>query len=198
MRYWSALSLIIVISLPAEGQLRNDTVLTQEIYDTGLSGLSQTLFGNIKYPSAERRNEVGGTVSLMFVVRPDMSVDSVTVINPVTPAIDAEATRVLKLTSGHWTTNGRGVFLVPIQFSQLHDQDEHRNYAVKYLKEGNYRKAVKHLVELKRLNPLDMDSLDNLIEAYRVLGETENEMKTRQFKELILEFKGSGRIVFVS
>jgi len=43
-----------------------------------------------------------------------------------------------------------------------------------------------------------MDSLDNLIEAYRVLGETENEMKTRQFKELILEFKGSGRIVFVS
>ena len=52
---------------------------------------------NIQYPQMERDNDIQGKVLLRFVVREDGSVSDVTVARSVSPGLDKEAVRVVKL-----------------------------------------------------------------------------------------------------
>lgn len=63
----------------------------------GDAELIHFLSQNITYPQMERDNDIQGKVLLRFVVMEDGSVDSVMVVRSVSPGLDKEAVRVVKL-----------------------------------------------------------------------------------------------------
>ncbi len=63
----------------------------------GDTTLHKFLSANIRYPERARRNHVEGKVLIKFVVNEDGRVSNVTVVRGVSPEIDAEAVRVIKL-----------------------------------------------------------------------------------------------------
>lgn len=64
--------------------------------------LFKFLVSNVKFPKDAQRNGITGKVGTTFIIRKDGSVDSISVIDPVHPSLDAEAKRVIKLSSGKW------------------------------------------------------------------------------------------------
>ena len=59
--------------------------------------LMKFLRKNINYPQMERDNDIQGKVLLRFVVLEDGSVSEVQVLRPVSPGLDKEAMRVVKM-----------------------------------------------------------------------------------------------------
>lgn len=199
MKFWSIL-VLFMITLEAVGQQPGDGSLKNKvIYDTGLNGLAHALAGNVKYPPDDRRRGKCGTVLLKFKISPDQKVDSIVVVSSVTPAMDAEAVRVLSLTSGHWTIAGGGTFLWPLTFTleppdDILDLYDRRN-ADRYLKTKNYKKAKPYLEELKRRRPLEVSVLDDLIDVYAELGDAQKREQMEKFRAMVIEFKQSDRVI---
>jgi len=52
---------------------------------------------NIQYPQMERDNGIDGKVLTSFVINEDGSISNIKVVKPVSPGLDAEAVRVIKL-----------------------------------------------------------------------------------------------------
>ncbi len=167
------------------------------IYETGLMGILRD--ASIRYPPDDRRKGIYGTVLLKFRIRPDKSIDSISVVNSASPALDAEAIRGMKQTSGRWLTNEDRYYLFAISFSinppDTPDDEYYRKNADKFLKEGNYKKAAPYLASLKRRNPLNVAVLDELADVYRRLGEVENESAIRQLRNTVIKFKNEKRII---
>lgn len=66
-------------------------------YPGGDMELIRFLNRNVHYPQYEMDNDIQGKVMTRFVVMEDGSVDSVTVVRGVSPGLDAEAVRVVRL-----------------------------------------------------------------------------------------------------
>lgn len=99
---------------------RNDTLVTGQCYtregkDTtyfeydqppkfpgGEDSLLKFIRQNLKYPTLARRESIEGTVYVMFTVSMDGSVTAVELYRAVSPQLDAEAIRVVKLMPA-WT-----------------------------------------------------------------------------------------------
>ena len=91
------------------------------MFPGGEDGLRVFLKNNIYYPAYEQKNNIQGRVVLQFVITEDGSVADVRVIKSVSPGIDAEAIRVVKLLPkfkpGY--IQGRPVkvyYVLPVQF----------------------------------------------------------------------------------
>lgn len=80
------------------------------IYHDGLYDLYKLLGENMKFPS----NGPEGLVLLKFRIRDDHTIDSITVLNSLSPAIDKEAIRVIQLTNGNWRVIKTDFYLLPI------------------------------------------------------------------------------------
>jgi protein TonB len=63
----------------------------------GDAELIKFLQKNIQYPQMERDNDIQGKVLLRFVVMEDGSVQDVNVVRSVSPGLDKEAVRVVKM-----------------------------------------------------------------------------------------------------
>ena len=66
-------------------------------YPGGDGELMKFLQKNIQYPQMERDNDIQGKVLLRFVVMEDGSVNDVQVVRAVSPGLDKEAVRVVKM-----------------------------------------------------------------------------------------------------
>ncbi len=64
--------------------------------------LYQFLASNIKFPEEAMRKSITGKVYTTFIIRKDSSIDSLKILSPVHPSLDAEALRVVKKTNGKW------------------------------------------------------------------------------------------------
>lgn len=90
-------------------------------YKGGQDSLVKFLKSNVKYPQDAANRNVQGSVLVSFVIDKEGNVGNVKVIRPVSPDIDREAVRVIKLMSG-WepgVLNGQKVDVVynmPIVF----------------------------------------------------------------------------------
>lgn len=73
------------------------TVETQPEFPGGLGALLSTLARNQKYPPLAAENGIQGKVTVSFVIERDGSVGDVNVIKSVSPELDKEAMRVVKL-----------------------------------------------------------------------------------------------------
>ncbi|HYF69393.1 MAG TPA: M56 family metallopeptidase [Ohtaekwangia sp.] len=94
----------------------------------GMPALYDFLSENITYPKESRASGIEGKVLVGFVVEPDGTITSLSVLKGVDPAIDAEALRVMAL-SPKWTpAKNKGMLVrqklvLPINFS-LGDKED--------------------------------------------------------------------------
>jgi len=91
-------------------------------YKGGLSAFYKYLGNKIVYPEYESDHKIQGVVVMSFVVEKNGKISDIKILNPVSPAIDKEATRVVK-NSPLWiagTRFGRPVrvsYVLPLNFS---------------------------------------------------------------------------------
>lgn len=62
----------------------------------GQGALLEFLANNIQYPAEAKQNGTQGRVSTCFIVEKDGSISNVEILRSVSPALDAEAVRVIK------------------------------------------------------------------------------------------------------
>lgn len=148
------------------------------IYEGGLYGLYSLISKNLNYPPDDRRRGLEGQVIMKVRIRDDHSIDSISVLNSVSEAIDQEAIRVLKLSSGNWTVKTTDYYIMPLKFELSFpgrvEDESIRKSILKYVNKGDYSKALKFLNEWRRRNPFDYENFDLLIKAYSELGDTTN------------------------
>ena len=84
--------------------------------------ITQFIAQNMRYPAAAFSKGVQGRVVVTFCVEPDCSVTDPKVVIGVDKDLDAEALRLIQLTSGQWTPamdNGKAVrckYNMPVTF----------------------------------------------------------------------------------
>ena len=92
-------------------------------YKDGLSGLQQFFQNNIKYPQDAKEKNLRGNVIVSIVVMENGSVNNVRIFKGISPSINEEALRVVKLTSFNWKPayiDGKTVkyqYNIPVMFS---------------------------------------------------------------------------------
>ncbi len=69
----------------------------------GYDALQKFIAMNIKYPEEARNNNIEGTVNLLVTVKKDGTIGDILVLHSVNTVLEAEAKRVVQLTSGNWT-----------------------------------------------------------------------------------------------
>ena len=104
---------------------RTETVYTvveeQPEFPGGYEAMIEFLRDNVRYPITARENNEQGTVYVSFIVGSDGSISDVKSIKGVSPAIDAEAVRVVR-NFANWKPgkqNGKNVsvrFTLPMKF----------------------------------------------------------------------------------
>lgn len=94
----------------------------QAEFKGGLEGLGKFLMQNLRYPKAARKRGAQGQSFVSFVVEKDGSVSDVKAVNELDQDLDIEACRVVRSTSGQWSTGKqrghpvRSRFVLPIRF----------------------------------------------------------------------------------
>ena len=172
----SVLAIILTFSIKSLGQ----------VYNGGNEAINKILASNLKYPAKDRRDGTTGQVLIKFKVR-DGSIDSLKIINPVSPTIDAEATRVLLLTNGNWLVKSNEYFLFPLTF----ELDVHPNQKAliskrdKLVSKRRYSDAIPYCEQIKKINPFDIDNLDKLIIIYSELHLSENLTDVKYLREQV-------------
>ena len=89
--------------------------------------LMRYLMDNVKYPDEAEKAGAQGTVVVHFTVQADGSISDVSVPDPIHPALDAEAIRVVKSMNGRWNAGeneGKKIscsFALPISFKLKKD-----------------------------------------------------------------------------
>lgn len=111
----------IAVPLPPEDDKVYEVVEVMPEFPGGQSELLKYLARNIKYPAESFKNKEEGKVQMAFIVNKDGSISDVRVLKSATPALDAEAIRVIK-SMPTWTpgkNKGKAVrvsYTAPIYF----------------------------------------------------------------------------------
>ncbi|HVW97590.1 MAG TPA: TonB family protein [Mucilaginibacter sp.] len=98
------------------------TSVSEPYFYGGVKALMPFLAKTIRYPMSALRDRTDGTVVVSFVVETDGSLSDIKVLKPVSPDLDAEAVRVMKL-SPKWVPASkdghpiRKITTFPIKFS---------------------------------------------------------------------------------
>ena len=88
----------------------------------GEKAFREFLQKNLIYPQTEKEKGIEGTVYVEFIVNKDGTIEGIAIVRGVSKALDEEAVRVIKLTSGKWKPgkqNGKAVIvsmIVPVKF----------------------------------------------------------------------------------
>jgi periplasmic protein TonB len=83
-------------------------------YEGGMEAMMRFIKRNMKYPATARRQMIGGTVFVSFVVNGDGTVSDLEVIKGFHPDCDKEAVRVIKLMPG-WIGGKQNNFPVNVR-----------------------------------------------------------------------------------
>lgn len=125
--------LILLLSAPlccAFAQEKDKIVMPE--YPGGQAALRKFLISELKYPAEARAANEVGEVLVGFTVGMDGSISGVRVLKPVSPALNAEAVRVVQMMK-YWrpgTRNGKPVraeMTIPINFKTVIDNNKYLN-----------------------------------------------------------------------
>lgn len=64
--------------------------------------INKIIYKNLKYPKKAKKDKIEGTCHLEFFLESDGKIKDVKIIDSVSPEIDQEAIRLIKLTEGQW------------------------------------------------------------------------------------------------
>jgi TonB family protein len=125
--------LILLLSAPlcCTFAQEKDKIVTPE-YPGGQAALHKFLMSELKYPAEARAANEVGEVLVGFTVGMDGSISGVRVLKPVSPALNAEAVRVVQMMK-YWrpgTRNGKPVraeMTIPINFKTVIDNNKFFN-----------------------------------------------------------------------
>ena len=101
-------------------------------YPGGQAALRKFLMSELRYPAEARAANEVGEVLVGFTVGMDGSISGVRVLKPVSPALNAEAVRVVQMMK-YWrpgTRNGKPVraeMTIPINFKTVIDNNKYLN-----------------------------------------------------------------------
>jgi len=111
-----------VISFPGFEDAGRGWATLQDLEQNGITFASQLensifiLFrDNFVNPKADIENRTEGTVVASFVIETDGTISDVKIIRNVSPALDREVIRLLKLTDGKWTPAVQNGKKIPIE-----------------------------------------------------------------------------------
>ncbi|WP_231403162.1 energy transducer TonB [Hymenobacter guriensis] len=96
------------------------------VYSEGLTGLSQYVWKNLRYPPLYLRMTIDGSSLVGFTIDSTGQVSNHRIVKPFLPACDEEALRVIKLLPGTWQPAQRAGKAVgtecqiPVSFSIRH------------------------------------------------------------------------------
>lgn len=96
--------------------------VTQPRYKSAMADFYRFLASNIRYPAEASRNRIQGRVMLSVMVEPGGNISNVEVTRSAGPLLDAEAVRVIMLSSGKWIAGQdrgipvRSTYSVPVGF----------------------------------------------------------------------------------
>ena len=99
-----------------------EMVDVQPKFKNGEKDLFKFLASTIQYPMESRRDRFEGTVYIGFVIEKDGSVSNVRIKRGVSPPLDAETMRVIRLMNKKWTPakykgeNVRVAYTVPVKY----------------------------------------------------------------------------------
>jgi protein TonB len=119
-----SLVLVVGLSLSTAVQAQetvNSTVDEMPVPPGGITGLTNYMIQNLKYPTAAKEAKVKGMVVVSFVVDAEGNVGSIEVLRGIGTGCDEEAVRVIS-NSGIWTPakkEGKAVatkMTLPVQF----------------------------------------------------------------------------------
>lgn len=125
-RFLQFLLLLLLLAVPASetyAQRKKDKVVMPE-YPGGQAALRKFLLQELVYPAEAQANNEVGEVLIGFSVGMDGYVSGVRVLRSVSPSLDAEAMRVVKMMK-YWTPgkrNGvpvRAEMSIPINFKTV-------------------------------------------------------------------------------
>lgn len=128
------LLLLLVLSVPTSivsAQSKKDKIVMPE-YPGGQAALRKFLLEELTYPAEAQKNNEVGEVLVGFSVGMDGSVSGVRVLKSVSPSLDAEAVRVVKMMK-YWspgTRNGmpvRAEMSIPINFRTVVEHNKYVN-----------------------------------------------------------------------
>ncbi|MBR5861697.1 MAG: energy transducer TonB [Bacteroidaceae bacterium] len=125
--------LILLLSAPlcCTFAQEKDKIVMPE-YPGGQAALRKFLMSELKYPAEARAANEVGEVLVGFSVGMDGSISGVRVLKPVSPALNAEAVRVVQMMK-YWrpgTRNGKPVraeMTIPINFKTVIDNNKYLN-----------------------------------------------------------------------
>ena len=125
--------LILLLSAPlcCTFAQEKDKIVMPE-YPGGQAALRKFLMSELKYPAEARAANEVGEVLVGFSVGMDGSISGVRVLKPVSPALNAEAMRVVQMMK-YWrpgTRNGKPVraeMTIPINFKTVIDNNKYFN-----------------------------------------------------------------------
>lgn len=125
--------LILLLSAPlcCTFAQEKDKIVMPE-YPGGQAALRKFLISELKYPAEARAANEVGEVLVGFTVGMDGSISGVRVLKPVSPALNAEAARVVQMMK-YWrpgTRNGKPVraeMTIPINFKTVIDNNKYLN-----------------------------------------------------------------------
>lgn len=128
MRYAPLLPLLLVLAFPARAQ---DDVRKSDAYlivddPPELVGGIEALAAQVQYPEVAREAGEEGNVYVQFVVNEEGRVQDAEVVKGASPALDAEALRVVQLAEfrpgRHQGEPVKVLFTLPVRF-ELSEQD---------------------------------------------------------------------------
>lgn len=64
--------------------------------------INKIIYKNLKYPQKAKKDKIEGTCRFEFILESDGKIKDVKIIDSVSPEIDQEAIRLIKLTEGQW------------------------------------------------------------------------------------------------
>jgi len=181
--------------------LANQPVFTAVEIEPQFPGSFGAFLGrNIRYPAADRMNNVQGKVFIQFVVEKDGSLDDMKVLRTPSQTLGDEAVRVLRM-SPNWMPgyqNGKPVrvmYTVPISFALSPEESKNNGYMLENVEVAGYGKSdtgkyqteefsarsligtsteALIIIDGKEKNYDDMKSLDvNTIKSINVLNKNE-------------------------
>ena len=125
--------LILLLSAPlcCTFAQEKDKIVMPE-YPGGQAALRKFLMSELRYPAEARAANEVGEVLVGFTVGMDGSISGVRVLKPVSPALNAEAVRVVQMMK-YWrpgTRNGKPVraeMTIPINFKTVIDNNKYLN-----------------------------------------------------------------------
>lgn len=115
------LACLLCVFSHASSQLKKNEIPPEFI--GGAEALNKLLYEHIKYPRTALKMGIGGKVVVQYIVDSSGRVRDISIVESVHEDIDAEAMRVIALTSGKWKPgwqDGRRVsvqFRLPITFT---------------------------------------------------------------------------------